>query len=65
MVTTSEFLDVKARLEQLVLRRKETTEDPNKPRLRRTSAGGTIPTDDIDVESDDDAEDERPTLKRR
>ncbi len=65
VVTTSEFLQVKERLEQLVLRRKETTDDPNKPRLRRTSAGGTIPTDDIDVESEDEPEDERPTLKRR
>ena len=65
VVTTSEFLQVKERLEQLVLRRKSTAEDPNKPRLRRTSAGGTIPTDDIDVESNDEEEDERPTLKRR
>ena len=66
VVNTSEFLQVKARLEQMVLRRKETTEDPNKPRLRRTSTGGTIPTDDIDVEpTDEEAEDERPTLKRR
>ncbi len=65
VVTTSEFLQVKDRLEQLVLRRKETTSDPDKPRLRRTSAGGTIPTDDIDVESEDEGEDERPTLKRR
>ena len=65
-MNTSEFLQVKARLEQMVLRRKETTEDPNKPRLRRTSSGGTIPTDDIDVEpTDEEAEDERPTLKRR
>ena len=65
VVNTSEFLQVKARLEQLVMRRKETTEDPNKPRLRRTSTGGTIPTDDIDVESTEEEEDERPTLKRR
>ena len=65
VVTTSEFLQVKERLEQLVLRRKSTTDDPNKPRLRRTSAGGTIPTDDIDVESTEEEEDERPTLKRR
>ena len=65
VVTTSEFLEVKQRLEQLVLRRKSTTDDPNKPRLRRTSAGGTIPTDDIDVESTEEEEDERPTLKRR
>ena len=65
VVNTSEFLQVKARLEQLVLRRKETSDDPNKPRLRRTSSGGTIPTDDIDVESTEEEEDERPTLKRR
>lgn len=64
VVNTSEFLQVKSRLEQLVLRRKETTDDPSKPRLRRTSSGGTIPTDDIDVEAPED-EDERPTLKRR
>ena len=65
VVNTSEFLQVKARLEQLVLRRKETTDDPDKPRLRRTSSGGTIPTDDIDIESTEEEEDERPTLKRR
>ncbi len=65
VVNTSEFLQVKARLGQMVLRRKETTDDPNKPRLRRTSSGGTIPTDDIDVEADEEEEDERPTLKRR
>lgn len=65
VVNTSEFLDVKNRLEQLVLRRKETTDDPNKPRLRRTSSGGTISTDDIDVAAEEEDEDERPTLKRR
>lgn len=65
VVNTSEFLQVKGRLSQLVLRRKETTDDPNKPRLRRTSSGGTIPTDDVDVESAEEEEDERPTLKRR
>lgn len=66
VVNTSEFLQVKARLEQLVLRRKETTDDPQKPRLRRTSSGGTIPTDDIDVAAEDEGdEDDRPTLKRR
>ncbi len=64
VVNTSEFLKVKDRLEQLVMRRKETVEDPDRPRLRRTSAGGTIPTDDIDVEAEDEADD-RPTLKRR
>lgn len=66
VVNTSEFLSVKARLKQLTVRRKETAEDPDRPRLRRTSSGGTIPTDDIDVAADEDIDDdERPTLKRR
>lgn len=66
VVNTSEFLQVRARLEQMVVRRKETTEDPDKPRLRRTSSGSTIPTDDVDVEpAGEEDEDERPTLKRR
>ena len=68
VVNTSEFLQVKDRLEQLVVRRKSTTEDPSKPRLRRTSSSGTIPTDDIDVESTEEEEDGRPhaeaSLKR-
>ena len=64
VVNTSEFLQVKDRLSQLVVRRKDTKEDPNRPRLRRTSSGGTISTDDIDVEAEED-KDERPTLKRR
>ncbi len=67
VVNTSEFLRVRDRLEQLTVRRKSTTEDPDKPRLRRTSSGGTIPTEDIDVAADDEDidSDERPTLKRR
>ncbi len=64
VVNTSEFLQVKERLSQLVLRRKDANENPNRPRLRRTSSGGTISTDDIDVEAEEE-EDERPTLKRR
>lgn len=65
VVTTSEFLQVKDRLSQLAAHRKDKKEDdPNRPRLRRTSAGGTISTEDIDVETEEE-EDERPTLKRR
>ncbi len=64
VVSTSEFLQVKDRLQQLVLHRKSAKEDPNRPRLRRTSSDGTISTDDIDVEAEEE-EDERPTLKRR
>ena len=45
VVSTSEFLDVKTRLEAQNRHRKPQ-EDPNRPRLRRTTSGGTIPSDD-------------------
>ena len=65
VVTTSEFLDVQARLGALVRRTGDKEEDPDRPRLRRNPTGGTIPAEDSeggDIEAD---EDERPTLKRR
>ena len=65
VVSTSEFLDVKERL-TAISRHVKTKEDPNRPRLRRTSSGGTIPTDDSSGSpSEDSDDDERPTLKRR
>jgi predicted Zn-dependent protease len=68
VVNTSEFLLVKQRLASVVHRSKPE-EDPNRPKLRRTTAGGTVPTDESgDGKSDDDKappEDDRPTLKRR
>jgi predicted Zn-dependent protease len=62
VVDTSEFKDVKARLEMLQNRRKPAAEDPNRPRLRRAPGSGTSPADDGGQKSDSD---ERPTLKRR
>ncbi len=66
VVTTSEFNDVKARLLAMHNRRKIDTEDPNKPRLRRTPGSGNGPVDvDEDGKKPKSDEDERPTLKRR
>jgi beta-barrel assembly-enhancing protease len=66
VVTTSEFNDVKNRLGMLHNRRKVDTEDPSRPRLRRTPGSGTGP---VDVNEDGTKpktdSDERPTLKRR
>ncbi len=63
MVTSSEFIDVKGRLQQMAGRRKLTPEDPNRPRLKR-APGGTIPSED-GKEKPKSEEEERPTLKRR
>jgi beta-barrel assembly-enhancing protease len=66
VVTTSEFNDVKNRLLAMHNRRKIDTDDPNKPRLRRTPGSGTGPVDaDEDGKKPKSDEDERPTLKRR
>ena len=69
VVNTSEFLQVRDRL-QTVVRRSKPEEDPNKPTLRRTTTGGTVPSDETGDASGDDKDkdqedDERPTLKRR
>ena len=65
VVSTSEFLDVKGRLMALNRHRKPQ-EDPNRPRLRRTTSGGTIPADDsTGGDAGEEEEDDRPTLKRR
>lgn len=66
VVTTSEFNDVKDRLAMLHNRRKVTTDDPNRPRLRRAPGSGTGPVDDNpDGTKPKTDQDERPTLKRR
>jgi predicted Zn-dependent protease len=66
VVTTSEFNDVKARLNMLHNRRKVDTEDPSRPRLRRAPGTGNGPVDeDEDGKKPKTDEDERPTLKRR
>jgi predicted Zn-dependent protease len=66
VVTTSEFNDVKSRLLAMHNRRKIDTEDPNKPKLKRTPGSGNGPIDaDEDGKKPKSDEDERPTLKRR
>ena len=62
VVNTSEFNDVKARLEMLHNRHQPGTEDPNRPRLRRAPGSGSGTAEDGDPKPDSD---ERPTLKRR
>jgi predicted Zn-dependent protease len=66
VVNTSEFNDVKARLNMLHNRRKVTQTDPNRPQLRRAPGSGTGPVDanDDGTQPKPDADD-RPTLKRR
>jgi len=67
VVNTSEFLDVKARLNSLHAKRKTEEPDSNRPRLRRSNNGGTVPVDDNKGKSGDTSseDDDRPTLKRR
>ena len=67
VVNTSEFLDVKARLTALHARRKVDEKDANRPRLRKSTSGGTIPVEDKDGKGKGDKEEDedRPTLKRR
>jgi len=64
VVNTSEFNDVKARLEMLHNHRRiDKRDDPNRPTLRRSPGSGPIDSDD-DKKAPAD-QDERPTLKRR
>ena len=66
VVNTSEFNDVKGRLNMLHSRRKVTQDDPNRPKLRRAPGSGTGPVDDNeDGTKPKTDQDERPTLKRR
>jgi beta-barrel assembly-enhancing protease len=65
VVTTSEFNDVKTRLQQMSARRRTEPEDPNRPRLKRAPGGGTGPIEDEDGKKQPTDADERPTLKKR
>jgi hypothetical protein len=62
-INTSEFQEVRDRLNKLTRRMRNAEEDPNKPTLRRSPGEGTI---DVSEEGDDPGEpaDDRPTLKR-
>ena len=66
VVTTSEFVEVKARIMAMHNRRKIDEKDVNRPTLRRTpgSGTGTVDPDDNGKTGKGD-DDERPTLKRR
>ncbi len=68
VVTTSEFNDVKARLKMLENQRRpdKTTEDPNKPTLRRNPNSNTPIEDETDPSKKDSGDgSDRPKLKRR
>jgi beta-barrel assembly-enhancing protease len=72
IVTTSEFDQVKHRLQMIEANMKVSDKNPNKPTLRKrtdqnkggnTTAGGDTTSTGSDQTSDDDSD--RPTLKRR
>jgi predicted Zn-dependent protease len=66
VVTTSEFNDVKARLNAMHNRRKPDDKDVNRPRLRKApGSGGPIEDENGNEKQPKKDEDERPTLKRR
>jgi predicted Zn-dependent protease len=66
VVTTSEFNDVRDRLNMALNRRKPEDKDLNRPRLRRAPGGGPVPVDENGNEQKQkDDQDDRPTLKRR
>lgn len=68
VVTTSEFNDMKARLAMLENQRRpdKTTEDPNKPTLRRNPNSNTPIEDETDPSKKSTGDDDdRPKLKRR
>lgn len=62
VLNTSEFVDVKARMSMLENRRKVTSEDSNRPRLRRSPGNRRV--DDEHGSKKGNDKDERPTLKR-
>jgi predicted Zn-dependent protease len=68
VVTTSEFNDVKARLQMLENQRRpdKTSDDPNKPTLRRNPNSNTPIEDETNPSANKTGDDEdRPKLKRR
>jgi predicted Zn-dependent protease len=69
VVNTSEFLNVKARLMAMHARKKVDDKDTNRPRLRKSTTGGTIPVEDGKEKGKDgqqtEDEEDRPKLKRR
>ncbi len=61
-VTSSEFQDIKARLEKLNARQKQKEADPNRPTLKRSGRSEPV----LPGETEEGSEtDEQPKLKRR
>lgn len=67
VITTSEFEEIKDRLLAMNNRRKVggSTDDPNRPRLKKAPGGSTEPIEGEDAKKPKEDPDERPTLKRR
>ena len=67
VLTTSEFVDVKSRLQSIENSRVVNTSDSSRPRLRRSPGAnqGTIDDSGNDDQKPKSDPDERPTLKRR
>jgi beta-barrel assembly-enhancing protease len=65
VLNTSEFMDVKARLDRLENRRKPLESDSGRPTLRRSTGTRTPVDGDTDGKAPKTDQDERPTLKRR
>ncbi len=65
-VTNSEFQAVKAQLAKLKNRRAKPSDDPNRPRLRRSAPSDTIEvSEDASSQETKGGEDDPPVLKRR
>ncbi len=62
-LNTSEFSDVRARLDRLQAGRRKQQDDPDRPTLRRKTNSDKIPAGSEGAGSEDP--EERPTLKRR
>jgi predicted Zn-dependent protease len=65
VLNTSEFIDVKARLDRLENRRKPVESDSGRLALRRSTGTGTTVDGDTDGKAPKTDQDERPTLKPR
>jgi len=67
ILTTSEFNDVRSRLQTIENKRVVNTTDSSRPRLRRSPGSNQGPIDDTDNDDQKPKSDpdERPTLKRR
>jgi len=63
-VASSEFADMKTRLDRLYAGRPKENADPGRPTLRRRPSGGTIPAE-APERPGEEKDGERPTLKRR